>query len=71
VFATGKPLIGPVFFALAQVVPLVTESFDWTHGVFMGSVCSSEQTAAAADGKVGSLRFDPFAMLPFCGYVTA
>jgi phosphoenolpyruvate carboxykinase (GTP) len=36
----------------------------------MGSVCSSEQTAAAADSKVGSLRFDPFAMLPFCGYVT-
>ena len=51
----------------AAVVPLVTESFDWEHGVFMGSVMSSQKTAAAA-GKVGELRFDPFAMLPFCGY---
>jgi phosphoenolpyruvate carboxykinase (GTP) len=45
----------------------VTESFDWEHGVFLGSIMSSEKTAAAA-GNVGELRFDPFAMLPFCGY---
>jgi phosphoenolpyruvate carboxykinase (GTP) len=50
-----------------SVVPLVTQAYSWQHGVFLGSIMSSETTAAAA-GAVGNLRFDPMAMLPFCGY---
>lgn len=51
----------------ASVVPLVTEALDWDHGTFIGTIISSEMTAAAF-GNIGQLRRDPMAMLPFCGY---
>jgi len=66
---TGVPIDAFLFGGRREsAVPLVFQARDWNHGVFLGSILASEKTAADLDKKIGELRYDPMAMLPFCGY---